>query len=130
MSTTPDEETSERHAQEDPTVPDTRAPKAGTPPVAGTVSPAEKAEPSGVPVQEQQHNADPNAPQREVVPPGRTETPESATGGIPATSLAQEPEVGSDEARRREQIPNTPPPPDAGEGTSRQGNEPLQSDSA
>ena len=128
MMTAPDEPGNTDHAQEDPTVTDTRAPKPGTPPAAGTVSPAEKAEPSGVPVQEQRHNADPNAPQTEAVPPGTTQTPETATGGIPATSLAQEPEVGTDEARRREQIPNPPPPPDAGEGTSRQGNDPLQND--
>jgi hypothetical protein len=127
MQSTPDDTGGERKAQVDPTVPDTRAPEPGTAPAAGRISPAEKAEPSGVPVQEHQHNADPNAPQTEVVPPGETQTSEKETGGIAASSLDQSPEVGSDKARRDEQVPNSPPPPDAGEGTSSQSNDPLES---
>jgi hypothetical protein len=68
--------------------PSTRAPEAGSPPAAGRISPAEKAEaPMGVPVEEQRHNADPNAPQTQVVPPGTTQHPENETGGVPASSL-------------------------------------------
>ncbi|MEO5931722.1 MAG: hypothetical protein ABIR47_17440 [Candidatus Kapaibacterium sp.] len=104
--------------------PGTRAPAAGTPPAAGQISPAEKAEPAGVPVEEQRHNADPNAPQTTVVPPGETELPESLTGGVAASSLQDAPDLGTDEARIRAQVPYGTPPPDAGEGSSSQENDP------
>lgn len=111
-----------RRSSEQP-VPGTRAPEAGSTPVAGKVSPAEKSEPAGVPIQEQRHNSDPNAPQNEVVPPGETQTPESLTGGVPLSSIQDLPDLGTDEARERAQIRNTPPSPTAGEGSARQDNE-------
>jgi hypothetical protein len=114
----------------DQPVPATQARRAGEEPVAGKVSPAEKSEPSGVPAEEQRHNADPNAPGTTVVPPGETERPESETGGVPATSIDSAPPLGSDEARLRAQISQTPAPEDAGEGSSRQENEPNESDAA
>ncbi len=103
--------------------PNTRAPEAGSPPAAGRISPAEKAEPSGVPVQEQRHNADPNAPQRHVVPPGETDRSD-AVGGIPVSSTLPLPDLGTEEARREAQVPKIPPPEDAGAGTSIQENDP------
>jgi hypothetical protein len=108
------EEEGEERMQIDPTVPNTRAPESGSPPAAGKISPAEKFEPSGVPVQAQQHNADPNAPQSQVVEPGETQTPESLTGGVPASSLERKPDIGSERSRAGAQVPNIPPP-DAGE---------------
>ena len=108
----------------DQPVPETRAPEAGSPPAAGRVSPAEKSEPAGVPEQEHRHNPDPNAPQREVIAPGTPRLPESATGGIPLSSLPQEPELGTDEARRRAQIPLPPVPGEAADGVSIQDNDP------
>ena len=113
----------------DQPIPDTQARRAGEEPVAGKVSPAGKSEPSGVPAEEQRHNADPNAPGTMVVPPGETEQPESTTGGIPATSLSTAPPLGSDEARRRAQVAMTMPPEDAGSGSSHQDNEPNESES-
>jgi hypothetical protein len=59
-----------------------------------------------------------------VVPPGETETPESETGGVPASSLDDEPAPGTDDERRRSQIPLIPPPPDGDEGISIQDNDP------
>lgn len=108
----------------DQPVPNTRAPEAGSPPVAGKVSPAEKSEPAGVPIEEQRHNADPNAPQTQVSPPGSTQTPETETGGVPLSSLDSAPDLGTDEARERAQIRHSPSTPTAGEGTSRQTNNP------
>lgn len=113
----------------DQPVPATQARRAGEEPVAGKVSPAEKSEPSGVPAEEQLHNADPNAPGTMVVAPGETEQPESTTGGIPATSLSTAPPLGSDAARRRAQVSMTTPPEDAGRGSSHQDNEPNESES-
>ncbi len=107
-------------------VPATRAPEAGSPPAAGRISPAEKSEPAGVPRQEQRHNPDPNAPQSGVVPPGTTELPEDATGGVPLSSLRQEPELGTDEARQRAQIPLSPVPDSAAGGISVQDNDPEE----
>lgn len=107
-------------------LPNTQAPRAGEPQAAGKVSPAEKSEPAGVPAEEQLHNSDPNAPQTRVTPPGGTQHPSDDTDGVPASSLRQEPEDGTDEARRRAQIPNVPPPPDAAEGSPRQANEPNE----
>jgi|GEM_PF-778673 len=104
-----------REAQAGQDLPDTQAPRAGSSPAAGKISPAEKAEPSGVPVEEQRHNADPNAPQSRVTPPGETEMPESQTGGIPATSLRQKPELGSEQAREEAQQRAIPPPSGAGD---------------
>jgi hypothetical protein len=105
-------------------VPNTRAPEAGSPPAAGRVSPAEKSEPAGVPSEEQRHNPDPNAPQNDVRPPGASGIPESETGGVPLSSLRQEPELGTDEARARAQIRYSPPPEDAADGVSIQDNDP------
>lgn len=110
----------------DQPVPNTRAPEAGSPPAAGRISPAEKSEPAGVPVQEHRHNADPNAPQSEVVEPGSTQTPESETGGIPLNSLQDAPDLGTDEARKRAQTPSVSPPADAGSGSSVQANDPNE----
>ena len=117
-----------RRTSEQP-VPATQARRAGEEPVAGKVSPAEKSEPSGVPVEEQRHNADPNAPGTMVVPPGETERPESETGGVPVTSIAEAPPLGSEQARLRAQVSQIPPPEDAGAGSSRQENEPNESES-
>lgn len=107
-------------------VPATRSPEAGSPPAAGRISPAEKSEPAGVPPQEQRHNPDPNAPQSRVVPPGTTELPEDATGGVPLSSLRWEPELGTDQARERAQIPLSPVPDDAAGGVSIQANDPEE----
>ena len=115
-----------RRTSEQP-LPNTQAPRAGEPPAAGRVSPAEKSEPSGVPVEEQLHNADPNAPQTSVTPPGSTEHSPQEHGGLPASALRQGPEDGTDEARVAAQVPNIPPPPDAGEGSIEQNNEPNES---
>ena len=108
----------------DQPVPNTQAPEAGSTPAAGKVSPAEKSEPAGVPLQEHRHNADPNAPQTEVSPPGSTQTPESETGGVPLSSLDSAPDLGTDEARERAQVRTPQGSPSAGEGTSRQTNDP------
>lgn len=108
-------------------VPNTRAPEAGSTPAAGHVSPAEKSEPSGAIGQEQRHNADPNAPQTEVVPPGETQSPTSETGGVPLSSQRTSRPLGTDEARNAAQVPNTAVPPDAGEGFSEQKNDPNES---
>jgi hypothetical protein len=102
-----------RRSSEQP-VPNTRAPEAGSPPIAGKVSPAEKSEPAGVPIEEQRHNADPNAPQTRVVPPGSTQTPETETGGVPLSSLQDAPDLGTDAARERVQVKNIPPPSGGG----------------
>lgn len=111
----------------DQPIPATQARRAGEQPVAGKVSPAEKSEPSGVPLEEQRHNADPNAPGTQVVPPGETEQPGSETGGVPATSLSTAPALGSDAARLRAQVSQIPPPEDAAQGSSHQDNEPNES---
>lgn len=111
----------------DQPTPSTQAPRAGERPDAGLISPAEKLEPSGVPVNEQNHNADPNAPQTLVTPPGETENPPGSHRGVPASSLRQGPDDGTDEARLGAQIRNVPPPPDAGQGAVRQRNEPNAS---
>jgi len=110
----------------DQPVPDTRAPEAGSPPDAGRVSPAEKSEPAGVPIEEQRHNPDPNAPQTRVTPPGSDQLPESATGGVPLSSLRQGPDLGTDAARERAQIRYPSVPDDAGQGTSEQRNDPNE----
>lgn len=110
----------------DQPIPNTQAPEAGSAPAAGRVSPAEKSEPAGVPVQEHRHNPDPNAPQTQVVPPGTTEVPESQTGGVPLSSLDQGPDLGTDEARERAQIHYPSAPPDAGAGISIQDNDPNE----
>ena len=107
--------------------PGTRAPRPGTPSAAGRLSPAEKDEPAGVPLQEQHHNAEPNAPQHEVVPPGEAETPET-DDVVPATSQRTRPDLGTDRARRIAQVPNFAVPDDAAAGYSRQDNEPNRSD--
>lgn len=107
-------------------VPATRAPEAGSPPAAGRISPAEKSEPAGATPQEQRHNPDPNAPQSQVVPPGTKELPEDATGGVPLSSLRWEPELGTEEARKRAQIPLSPVPDDAAGGVSIQDNAPEE----
>ena len=111
----PDENHDSRRSADQP-IPNTQAPRAGEPPAAGRISPAEKSEPSGETPQEQLHNADPNAPQTQVMPPGETQFPQEVTGGVPASSLRQGPEDGTDEARRAAQVPRIPPPADAGEG--------------
>jgi hypothetical protein len=111
MSTSdPNEGVGESRRSSEQPIPNTRAPEAGSPPVAGRISPAEKSEPAGVPIEEQRHNADPNAPQNEVVPPGSTQTPESVTGGIPLSSIQDAPDLGTDAARERAQVRNSPPP--------------------
>jgi hypothetical protein len=115
-----------RRSSEQP-VPNTRAPESGSPPAAGKVSPAEKSEPSGVPIEEQLHNADPNAPQHLVVAPGETEHDVERDGGVSATSRRDGPDIGSPEERRNAQIPNIPPPDDAGEGYSSNQNDPNES---
>ncbi|MDB5033730.1 MAG: hypothetical protein JWQ98_971 [Chlorobi bacterium] len=119
-----DETMGETGAPGDKPDPGTRAPAAGTQPAAGHISPAEKAEPAGVPAEEQRHNADPNAPQTTVVPPGETEVSELLTGGVAASSLQDAPDLGTDEARLRAQVPYGTPPPDAGAGSSSQENDP------
>lgn len=105
-------------------IPGTRARAAGAPPAAGKISPAEKSEPDGVPRQAQRHAPDPNAPLRRVTEPGKEPLPESGTGGIPLTSLVEGPDLGTEEARRRAQIVSTPPPADAGLGSSELKNDP------
>ena len=121
-----DNQTDGRRTADQP-IPNTQAPRAGERPDAGHVIPAEKSEPSGVPVNEQKHNADPNAPQTRVVPPGQTQNPPGSNQGVPASSMRQDPEDGTEDARRAAQIPNIPAPPDAGEGNIRQTNEPNES---
>jgi hypothetical protein len=128
MSTPSDAEENEAHGRSsDQPLPRTQAPRSGEPQAAGRVSPAEKSEPSGVPVEEQHHNADPNAPQTQVSPPGESQVTPEETGGVPASSLRQGPDDGTDEARRAAQVKVVPPPPDAGEGSVRQTNEPNES---
>jgi hypothetical protein len=96
----------------DESVPNTRAPRSGEPPAAGRISPAEKSEPTGVPIEEQEHNADPNAPQTQVSAPGATQHPPGESP-VPASSLRQGPDDGTDEARRRAQVTNARPPEDS-----------------
>jgi hypothetical protein len=107
-----DQEQQDPKRTADQPLPNTQAPRAGAQSAAGALSPAEKSEPSGVPAEEQFHNADPNAPQTQVSPPGATQFPPEETGGVPATSLRQGPEDGTDEAREAAQIRNIPPPGD------------------
>ncbi|HVK37630.1 MAG TPA: hypothetical protein VNA88_03800 [Candidatus Kapabacteria bacterium] len=78
------------------------------------------------PAQAQRHNADANAPQTQVSRPGETQFTPDETGGVPASSLRQGPDDGTDEARRAAQVPAIPPPPEAAEGAPRQTNEPTE----
>lgn len=121
-----DDGVNETRRTADQPVPDTRAPEAGSKPAAGVVSPAEKSEPEGVPVQEHRHHPDPNAPLQEVTKPGETSLPEDESGGIPLSSRQDLPDLGTDEARLRAQVRYSEPPEDAGEGTSEQGNDPNE----
>jgi hypothetical protein len=126
MSTPTDDENEGHERTSDQPIPRTQAPRAGEEPAAGNVSPAEKSEPSGVPAQAQRHNADANAPQTQVSRPGETQFTPDETGGVPASSLRQGPDDGTDEARRAAQVPAIPPPPEAAEGAPRQTNEPTE----
>ena len=122
----PDDNTAKGRTADQP-IPNTQAPRAGERPDAGLVTPAEKSEPSGVPVQEQRHNADPNAPQTQVSPPGQTQFPPGSNGGVPASSLRQDPEDGTEGVRESAQTPNAAVPDDAGDGEVRQDNDPNES---
>ena len=126
MTTNNDDNSAEGRTADQP-IPNTQAPRAGERPDAGRVIPAEKSEPSGVPVNEQRHNADPNAPQTQVSPVGETQFPPGSNGGVPASSLRQGPEDGTEDAREDAQVPNHRVPDRAGEGDVRQDNDPTES---
>lgn len=127
QTTEPDDDNEAHGRTADQPLPNTQAPRAGERPDAGLVLPAEKSEPSGVPVNEQRHNADPNAPQSQVVPPGQTQQPPGDGDGVPASSRRQGPDDGAPGTREAAQVPNHPPPAGAGEGDVRQTNDPNES---